>query len=86
MTFFWLLGGDGLCLEILIINLLVLTGLGYTCFWSAYSHHSPPGWRGGVLVSAKQLKDMYQIARLSLEEERGLLSLNYCLSYYYFSC
>ena len=45
-TFFWLVvRWQRGVLEILIINLLVLSTLGSTCLWSASGHYPPPGGR-----------------------------------------
>lgn len=70
---------------------MVLTGLGSKCLWSAYSHHLSPGLVGcrGVLSLCKTTQRYVSVViyipwgRISFVT---VLSLNYCLSSYYYFC
>ena len=46
----WLVLKQGDIIEILIINLLILSSLGSKRFWSKCSHHPPSGWGGSQFL------------------------------------
>ena len=45
----------------------ISTSLASSACSQAHSHHPPPVWGRGLLVSAEQLKDMCQIVTIFLE-------------------